>query len=932
MNQSKAILFLFLILPIWASSQKAQVNSLTDLYEFTENKGQWHPNILFRTQQNALDLQIGKDFINYYFFEPTQIKAISELAHHHKTPLAFDSLSVYGLRLQFLNALPANPILNKPKPHYYNFYQGTDQTHWVHGAKASTDIGLNQLYAGIDLHIHSAKNQLKYEFWLEPKANINNIQIEISGAKKIYTEYGDLYIETPFAKLREQKPFAYQVIDGKQVQVDVWYVIKGNTLSFETNETYQSKYPLVIDPEIIFLTYSGSSVDNFGFTATPGENGTMYAGGIATGPYSNIPFGKYPCTADAFQIGYAGGGFSEGDLFNFPCDITFNKYNADGTTLLYATYLGGANNELPTSLVIDKDNNLILMGNSYSNNYPTTSNAYDKIANGKMDFIVTKFNSAGVIQASTYIGGDSNDAINLNKTTNFFYGDQYRSDVTSDDQGNIIVVGVSQSPNFPTTASVIQTTLSGTQDGVVFKMNPDLSVLKWSTYIGGSGIDAFYSIDIGPNKQLYISGGTSSPTFPGTIGHMQPSFGGGQADGIICILDSNAKNIIGSSYFGTPSYDQIFNLEIDKDNLIYVVGQSNGTIPVTPGKYSNPNSHQFIACIDASLQNKIWSTVFGSGRPDADLTINAFLVDDCKRIYVSSWGGNDAFDHPSSTKDMPITEDAFQSTSDGSDFYLMLLNKNATGLLYGTYIGGQSPINSGDHVDGGTSRFDKQGIVYQSMCASCPIQNVFGPFSDLNTTPNSYSPVNKSPRCSNAALKFDFRINNANFDWVADTCSSTFTFYNKTKNASNFFWTFPDGDTSFQESPTKFIAAKYFGDTIRLIVEFGTNCADTAYGFVTLPDTVDVLKVPNVFTPNNDGLNDFFGIEGISGQCSETEVYIYNRWGQLYFEDKVSYFRWDGRDKKGQEAPEGVYFFMLHTKKLNTGQEEDIHGTITLIR
>jgi len=101
---------------------------------------------------------------------------------------------------------------------------------------------------------------------------------------------------------------------------------------------------------------------------------------------------------------------------------------------------------------------------------------------------------------------------------------------------------------------------------------------------------------------------------------------------------------------------------------------------------------------------------------------------------------------------------------------------------------------------------------------------------------------------------------------------------------------------------------------------------------VSLPDSLDKLNIPNVFTPNGDGKNDEFKVEGISGQCNENEVYIYNRWGQLYFKDDVSYFRWDGNDDKGVEAPEGIYFFILKTKKLNTGQQENVHGTITLIR
>jgi gliding motility-associated-like protein len=904
-----------------------------DIFEWRENKGQWDSSIYFRCKQHALDLQLGSDFLSYYFFDEAQLDRLHSHGPVKGNPLPADStLNMYALTFKFLNAQKSSPILNAAKPHYYNYYLGNNEAHFVNKVRASNNIGLDNLYPGIKVLVHSNNNQLKMEYWLEPNARMQDIKIQVNGASKVYLEYGDLFIQTPKGLIKEQKPFSYQLIDNKKVEVAIQYVLNGNEISFSGDESYNTNYPLVIDPEIIFLTYSGSTEDNFGCSATPGENGTMYAAGITTGDPSSL--GRYPATANAFQLSFGGGGIAEGELLGqFPCDITFSKYSADGKTLLYATYLGGRNNEIPHSLVVDDSANLIVMGNTYSNNFPVSKNAFDTSFNGRHDIIVSKFDKLGKLVGSTYLGGSGNDGINTNNTTQYFFADSYRGDVTFDSLGNIYVASFSQSTNFPITPLCFQNSLKGFQDGVVFKMTPDLKKLTWSTYLGGDGIDAYYSLDLEPNGTMWLSGGTNSTNFPGTAGTLNPSFLGGKTDGIILQLDALGRNILRSTYFGTASYDQIISLETDLEDNIYVVGQSLGAIPISGSVYSNPNSHQFIACLSPDLKSKLWSTVFGSGRNQIDLTINAFLVDECKRIYVSSWGGKTATKTDgtsSSTDGIPVTSDAFQGTTDGSDFYLLLLNKNASSLLYATFIGGDNQANSGDHVDGGTSRFDKKGIVYQSMCASCPNSGL--PFSDLKTTPGVYAPLNLSPRCSNAALKFDFRIQTANFNWEADTCSSTFKFKNITPNASNFYWTFPDGDTSFKENPTKQIASKYYGDTIRLIVEFGTNCADTAYGFVSLPDSLDNPNIPNVFTPNGDGKNDDFRMEGVSGQCNETDVYIYNRWGQLYFEDHLSYFRWDGKDQEGQDAPEGVYFFILKTKKLNTGQEREVHGTITLIR
>ncbi|MCG9881184.1 MAG: gliding motility-associated C-terminal domain-containing protein [Bacteroidia bacterium] len=935
MQRFKHIFLLLLFYFIGKQELYAQQKDITpsnDLYEWVENKGQWHPDIYFRCRQHSLDLQLGKDFLRYYFFDKEQLDRLHQHGPVKAKALPQDSmLNVYALSYQFLNTQLAQPHIEKPKNYYYNYYLGNNPSQWAHKARVSNHVSLQNLYPGIELKILSPNNSLKYEFWLEPNADINQIKYEIQGANRVYTEYGDLFIETPQGVIKEQKPYAYQIIENKRIEVEVNFKVQKNIVSFSST-SIQKNYPLIIDPSIVFLTYSGSTQDNFGCSATPGENGTLYAAGITTGDPSSA--GKYPVTSNAFQLNYGGGGVAEGEALGFfPCDITFSKYSSDGKTLLYATYLGGSNNEVPHSMIVDDQENLILMGNTYSANFPTTANAYDNTHNGRHDIILSKFDKNGLIVGSTFIGGSGNDGINTNNVTQYFFADSYRGDVITDSVGNIYVASFTQSTDFPTTPGCIQTDLLGAQDGAIFKINPGLSQLLWSTYLGGNGVDAFYSIDLDNDQNIFLSGGTNSTDIQGTNGTQNPAFIGGSADGLIMEIDNNGQNIIRATYYGTDNYDQIISLERDKDNLIYVVGQSKGNMPVSAGVYSNPNAHQFITCLQPDLKTTVWSTVFGSGRNQIDLTINAFLVDECKRIYVSSWGGITATktdNTSSSTIGIPTTPDAFQKSTDGSDFYLLLLNKNASNLLYATFIGGDNPDNSGDHVDGGTSRFDKRGVVYQSMCASCPTNNV--PFSDLKTTPGVFAPTNVSPRCSNAALKFDFRIENAGFEWSADTCASIFSFKNTTLNASNFFWTFPNGELSYDENPTIQIPREYYGDTIRLIVEYGTNCADTAYGFVILPDSIETPIVPNVFTPNNDGLNDYFRIEGVYEQCNKTSVYIYNRWGQLYFEDEVSYFKWDGKSKEGIDAPEGVYYFILRTENNISGKKRDIHGTLTLIR
>src|SRR5690606_6274429 len=99
------------------------------------------------------------------------------------------------------------------------------------------------------------------------------------------------------------------------------------------------------------------------------------------------------------------------------------------------------------------------------------------------------------------------------------------------------------------------------------------------------------------------------------------------------------------------------------------------------------------------------------GQGNEDISPSAFLVSNCGQIYFSGWGGmvNHYAQAPASTTaGLPVTPDAFQATTDGSDFYLMVLEQDAASLAYGTYFGGAQSM---EHVDGGTSRFDKHGTV-----------------------------------------------------------------------------------------------------------------------------------------------------------------------------------------------------------------------------
>jgi hypothetical protein len=260
-------------------------------------------------------------------------------------------------------------------------------------------------------------------------------------------------------------------------------------------------------------------------------------------------------------------------------------------------------------------------------------------------------------------------------------------------------------------------------------------------------------------------------------------------------------------------------LDLNEDDEAYVYGQTAGNFPVTPGVYSNPHSGQFIQKFDQHLTTLKFSTVVGAGRGFPDISPTAFLVNDCNNIYLTGWGGlvNSAYGYwNSSTVGMPVTPDAFSTTTSGSDFYFMVLTDDASEFLYGTFMGGN---RSATHVDGGTSRFDKGGIVYHAVCAGCAATTFDNkPASDFPTTANAWSRANRSRNCNNAAFKFDLSSLKAriqsnsiklDFPGLSKICiPDPIVFQNFSTGGETFEWNLGDG-TKLTKPDTSMVVHQY---------------------------------------------------------------------------------------------------------------------------
>lgn len=795
------LILIYLIIPfvIVADGLEIQDNS-----RFIENKGQWESNIRYKLPLTVGDVFLEDNLFTFSLYDPSYFEKLHHASHGEIVDMnELSILNRHAYQMKFVNANPevTHSGFNKYQ-HYSNYYIGNDRAKWASHVPEYKGVTYHDLYEGVDLCIYGIANGLKYDVFVQPGGDPHQVKIAYNGVDELYLKNGNLHVINSINPVTESKPVAYQVINGKRVEITCNYQLTGNTISFEFPSGYDETKELVIDPELIFSTYSGSTADNWGYTATYDNGGHLFSAGAAFGV-------GYPLTIGAFQTGFAGGPGT-------PTDIGISKYTPDGSNLVYSTYLGGNNAEIPLSLVVNDNDELYVYGATGSSNFPLGTNPYDNSFNGGSnttvtnviqftngsDIFITKFSAAGdALEGSTYIGGTQNDGLNQSGVLHYNYGDHARGEIIVDASDNCYVASSTFSSDFPITLGVYDPAYSSGQEGCVFKFNSDLSNLEWSTYLGGNSDDAAYSVKLDDAGDVFVSGGTASSDILVGSGGLNPSFLG-NIDGYVAKLSSDGSSLLAHTYLGTSLYDQAFFVEVDAGNDIYVYGQTLGAYTVEPsGIYSDNGGKQFIHKLNNDLSATGFSTVFGSGSASVNISPTALLVDVCGRVYISGWGGqvNNGF-NPSTgtTNGMFVTQDAYRPTTDGSDFYFMVLEKDADSVLYATYFGGTGVA---EHCDGGTSRFDKNGIIYQAVCAGCGGNSLFP------TTPGVWSTTNNSSNCNLGSIKFQIQLIGVDVEVSVDNssfigCAPFTAVLNSTsENAHDWFWDFGDGTTSTEENP-----------------------------------------------------------------------------------------------------------------------------------
>ena len=798
------------------------VSALNAQNTFFQNKGQMPKQVKAKVNLPSGSLFIEDGKLVYAFYSGEQLASVHALKQSDK------NISAHAYHAQFVNCnSDIKTELIGESRYYENYFLG-DQSKWATGVKSYKTLYQKNVYAGIDVKYYIEKDKLKYDILIGPNASSNKIKIKYKGLKEIGLREENLYAVTTVNTIIEKQPYAYQLINGNKIEVVCMYILNKNELSFSFPDGYNENYTLIIDPVLEFSTYSGSTTDNFGYTATYDNFGFLYSGSTSFGV-------GYPTTLGAYQINYAN---ASGGT-----DIAITKYDTSGTQRIYSTYLGGENDELPHSMIVNSANELFIYGTTASADFPTTSSAFQQnfkgggsfspagigvsFPNGSDIFVSRLSASGGALLSSTFIGGTGNDGLNTAPSLKYNYADEVRGEIDIDKQNNIYIASCTKSTDFPTKSS-FQNNSNGGQEGCVIKMDNQLTTIIWSTYLGGGRDDAIYSLAIDKNDDIYVTGGTNSSDFPTSTNAYQNIYQDSiKADAFVAKISTNGNQIINSSYFGTDKYDQSYFVEIGSQNNIYLFGQTEttGTNLVANATYSVADGGQFIAVFNNDLSGVLRSTVLGTGKGTPDISPTAFLVDVCDKIYIAGWGSVVGVGGPLSTLNLPITQTAYQNQTDGNDFYLMVLDDELSTVIYATYYGGSQ---SNEHVDGGTSRFDKKGIIYQSVCAGCGGNSDF----PIEPNPGAVSSTNNSSNCNNGVFKFnfDFPMVVADFSapWVDCDTSVSFNNLSSSGSSASYIWNFGDGNTSNDVDPTHSYSENGIYDVVLIAIDNNAcNVVDT---------------------------------------------------------------------------------------------------------
>ncbi len=548
-------------------------------------------------------------------------------------------------------------------PGVANYYLGNDPSKWSTGVPRFGRVAYRDVYPGVNLAFHGTGHELEFDFVVAPGANATPIAFRFSGNRGMKTDdAGNLIVTSAAGNVTLRKPVAYQERSGTREVVDARFALKAsNQVGFELGN-YDRSRELVIDPSVSYAysSYLGGSENDAGYGIAVDNYGNAYITGQTASP-------NFPGVTNTLKS-------TAGNAF-------VTKISADGSGLVYSTYVGGTGTggDSGNAIAVNPTTGATYVaGATTSSDFPTTTGAYQtKIVSGALgNAFVFQLNPAGSIAYCTYLGGEVNDSA---------------LGIALDSSGDAYVVGKTSSTKFPTAGTtVLQKAPVG---GFLSELNPAGAALVFSTYLGGSTNDFATALALDSSANVYVTGSTTGTTFPGaTTKGFQPTFGGGATDAFVAAISANATAYLYFTFLGGSNTDIGNGIAVDSSGDAYVTGETASSTnfptksPEQTAGFGGGTYDAFVTELTPAGA-LVYSTFLGGTDNDTGVSI---AVDASNNAYVTGQTDSPA---PSPFSAAGATQGTLGG---GFDAFVSELNSGGSALVFSTYLGG-----SLDEDDGG---------------------------------------------------------------------------------------------------------------------------------------------------------------------------------------------------------------------------------------
>ncbi len=629
---------------------------------FTLNEGQAPAHIRFTARGSGCGMAFSPHGATFLLTRETSASVARRAAKrsilYQGNPAERDNIETesFALGLEFVGANENPEIVGEDRlPWNNNYFIGNDPSKWRSDVPNYGKIRFKEIYRGIDIVYYGNRKRVKYDFVVKQGEDPEQILLkydfgEYEGSLSV-NEKGELVVKTPVGKLIEEKPYCYQKIGGKEVEVEIGYeVMDYESYRFRVGE-YDGRYDLVIDPELVYSTYLGGDSGEYVADVAIDEAGYVYVTGKAVMlAISGVE--EFPLTPGSYDTSYNGGTW----------DVFVTKLNRDGSQIIYSTLIGGNHIDEPTSIALDSDNNVVVAGKTISENFPQTDYSYsDK---EWLRGFVIKLNKEGNQLVFSSLFSGSCDGIAIGNNGDFYITGQ-------------------PSPYFTTTPGAYDEK-QGNQNvsSYIRRLSNDGTNLRFSTLIESCSSSCIICDDEG---NAYIGGQTWYYEFPTTPSAYDTSYclgldGTYKSDGFIAQLSADGRKLLYASFWGGTGADTVTSIQIDTYGHVIFCGTTESTdLPVTENAPypTNPGFYNlFLTRMDIKRSKLLLSTYFGGNQAGAP----SIALDTNNDVFMTGFIGR--------SPSFPVTGDAFWKNSlAGSDAFISVFSLDGQ-LQYSSFWGG----------------------------------------------------------------------------------------------------------------------------------------------------------------------------------------------------------------------------------------------------